>query len=189
MRNALITEFLGDGPQDFRLGYGQFLELQEKTGVGPYALYRRLTSDDWMIGDIYEICRIGLIGAQMKPKDAYVLCQRYVAGMPPLDNVNLARMILIAGLMGAPEEDASSAGSTSARSGDESLKSRDYYGAASVMGFTPQDVDAMSLHQVKAAFDGFAKHHNAQSGAMTEDDKNDLFDLVLEEQRKIDGLE
>lgn len=188
MRNAKITEILGDGPHDFRLGFGQFLELQEKTGVGPYALYKRLIGDDWFISDLYEVCRVGLIGGGMKPKDAYILAKRYVMDEPPLDNLNLARLVLVAGLNGAPDEDR--AGSEKSEDdGDDKLKSRDYYGLGAVIGYTPEQVDGMSMHQLKAAFDGYVSHHNGQAGGMTEKDKDELFELVQEEQRKLDGEE
>lgn len=190
MRNANITEFLGDGMQDFRLGFGQLLELQEKTGVGPFKLYKRFMEDEWMIADIYETIRIGLIGGGLKPKEAYIMAKKYVMDQPPLDNLNLARMILIAGLHGAPDEDrAGSATDKPEKPGGDLLKSRDYYGAGAVVGYTPQDVNGMSLHQVKAALDGYADHHSAANGRMTETEKDELFDLVQESQAKIDGLE
>lgn len=189
MRNARITEFLGDDYQDFRLAYGQLLELQEKTGVGPFTLYRRFMSEDWFVQDIFETCRIGLIGGGMKPKDAHVLCKRYVMDVPPLDNLNLAKMILIAALHGAPEEDRAGSNKDDGKAVQEDvkLKSRDYYGAGAIMGYTPQEVDEMSMHQAKAAFDGYSNHHSAANGRMTEDEKSELFEMVEEAQAKIDA--
>lgn len=190
MRDARITEFLGDGMQDFRLGFGELLELQEKTGVGPFALYRRFMNDDWLIADIYETCRIGLMGGGMAPKDAYVLATKYVKDRPPLENLNLARVILIAALHGAPDEDrAGRSRPGKDGEGDDKLKSRDYYGAGAVVGYTPQDVNAMSMHQVKAALDGYSDHHSAANGGMTEDEKEELYDMVLDAQDKIDGIQ
>lgn len=190
MRDALITEILGDGPHDFRLAYGNFLELQEKTGVGPFTLYRRFNDHEWQVQDIYETIRIGLIGGGMKPRDAYVLAKRYVMDQPPLDNLKLAQIILIAGLHGAPDEDraGSKRDDKSAESEDVKLKSRSYYGAGAVAGYTPQDINAMSLHQLKAALDGFSDYHSASNGKMTEDVASELFDMVLEEQDRIDGV-
>lgn len=188
MRNARITEFLGDDHYDFRLGFGQLLELQEKTEVGPFALYRRFMNEEWLIGDIYETIRIGLVGGGMPHKDAFKLATKYVKECPPLENLNLARLVLIAGLHGAPEEDAGSP--KKADDGDSDgkpMKSREFYGMGAVMGYTPQEVDAMTLHQIKAAFDGFASHHSGNTGAMSEEEKDDLFAMVLEEQDRIDA--
>lgn len=188
MRNAMFTEFLGDGPQDFRLAYGQFLELQEKTGVGPMALYRRIEGDDWMISDISEIIRVGLIGAGMAPKEAFRLVKRYVIDRAPMENIMLARAILLVGLTGAPEEEEAGSKSKPKDDGDGLLKSRDAYAFGAVAGFTPQEIDGMSLHQFKAAYDGYSSYHQASNGAMTEKEKDDLFTLVQEEQDKIDGI-
>lgn len=187
MRNARITEFFGDAEYDFRLGYGELLELQEKTGVGPFALYRRFMADDWYVSDIYETIRIGLIGGKMAPREAFRLCVKYIKGTTPLDNLNLARMILVAGLHGAPDEDKMQTGAGSNDDGDGKLKSREAYGNGAVMGFSPQQVDEMSLHQIRAAFDGFSDYHNASNGGMTEQVKDELFELVQDEQRRIDG--
>lgn len=190
MRNARITEFFGDDMYDFRLAYGELLELQEKTGVGPFALYRRFMNDDWLVGDIYETIRLGLVGGKMAPKEAFKLATKHVKGNPPMDHLNLARMILIAGLHGAPDEDRAGRSrddETAQDDEDGKLKSREAYGFGAVAGFNPQEVDDMTLHQIKAAFDGYSDHHSASNGGMTESEKEDLFDMVLEEQKKIDG--
>lgn len=192
MRNARIEEFLGDDVYSFRLAYGQLLELQEKTGVGPFALYRRFMSDDWLVGDIYDTIRLGLIGGNMPPKDAFLLATKHVKGNPPMDNLNLARAILIVALHGAPDEDRAGSNKDDERAQDENegkLKSRDYYGMGAVIGYTPQQVDEMSLHQASAAFGGYADNRNAENGRMTETEKDDLFDLVQEEQDRIDGIQ
>lgn len=183
MRDARITEFLGDDDQDFRLGFGEFVELQEKTGVGPFALYKRLMTEDWMIGDISEVLRIGLIGGGMAPKDASKLVKRYVINRPPLENLTLARAVIMVGLYGAPEEDPKSK-EAPADDSDGKLSTRDYYGAGAVSGFTPQEVNAMSFHQVRAAFDGISEHHSAANGRMSEKTKDELFDWVQEEMKK-----
>lgn len=189
MRDARITEFLGDGMHDFRMGFGELLELQEKTGnIGPFALYRRFMNDDWLVQDIYETCRIGLIGGGMAPKDAFAIATKYVKNRPPLENLNLARMILIAGLHGAPDEDEAGSKSAKVEESDDTIKSRDYYGNGAVMGYTPQEINAMSMHQIKAAFDGYSEHHSASSGGMSEKEKDELFEMVQEAQEKIDGL-
>lgn len=189
MRNARITEYFGDDEYDFRLAYGQLLELQEKTGLGPFALYRRFMNDDWGVADIFETIRIGLIGGGMVPRDAFKLAKKYVQNDPPLEWLNLARIILIAGLHGAPDEDraATKKDEEAAVDDDGKLRSRDDYGIGAVMGYTPQEVDDMTLHQRNAAFEGYADFHNQKGGGMSEKDKNELFEMVQEEQRKIDG--
>lgn len=187
MRNARITEYFGDSEYDFRLAYGQLLELQEKTGMGPFALYRRFIADDWGVADIFETIRLGLIGGGMIPREAFRLSKKYVQGDVPTAWLNLARIVLIAALHGAPEEDAKPRGKEDEDEGDGLLKSRDDYGLGAIMGFTPQEVDNMTLHQKSASFSGYVDHHSQSNGGMSEKTKDDLYDMVLEEQRKIDG--
>lgn len=104
MRDAKITQPFGDDEYVFRLAWGQISELQEKTGCGPFFLLSRFESGEWKIEDISEIIRLGLIGGGMVPIDALKLVRRYVMERPPLENLPLAQAVLIAGLMGAPEE-------------------------------------------------------------------------------------
>lgn len=185
MRDASITEFFGDDYQDFRLGFGQLLELQEKTGVGPFRLYKRVMEEDWMLEDISEIIRVGLVGGGMKPKEAYNLVKRYVVERPPLENLTLARALILVALYGCPEEDKKKAKMKEEESDtDAKLSSRENYGYGAAMGYTPQDVNDMSLHQMRSAFEGFADFHNAKSGALTETEKDDLFAMVQDEMEK-----
>lgn len=47
------------------------------------------------------------------------------------------------------------------------------------MGFTPQQVDAMSMWQFMAALDGYARAHDPESAnKLSEADKDDLWEMV-----------
>jgi hypothetical protein len=106
-RNAELEHFFGDGLHVFRLGIGEWRELQEKTGVGPEALYARIRSGMWMVDDPREILRIALKGGGMKPQEAFRLVEQYAT--PPktalLENIPLCQLIVAVGLYGAPDED------------------------------------------------------------------------------------
>ena len=105
MRDARLDGVtFGDDDYSFRLGYGEFVELQEKTGCGPFFLLNRMQQGGWMVEDVSNTIRLGLIGAGMEPVKAKKLVKRYVEDRPPLENVELAVIILTAGLLGAPEE-------------------------------------------------------------------------------------
>lgn len=107
MRDARVRDVtFADGEYDFRLGWGQLVELQEKTGCGPQFILNRLHTGGWMVEDISETIRLGLLGAdpEMKPSKATTLVRRYVMERPPLENHTLAVVILTAALMGSPEE-------------------------------------------------------------------------------------
>jgi hypothetical protein len=53
------------------------------------------------------------------------------------------------------------------------------YGAGAVLGFTPQQVQAMSIWQFMAAIDGYAKAHDPESGkGLTKAEEDDLWAWV-----------
>lgn len=104
-RNGRIELDFADGTYGFRLAIGELEELQEKTGVGPYALLRRLLSNDWKVEDVTQTIRLGLIGAGLDPSAALKLVRRYVEQRSDwLNNAMLAQAIVSAALVGAPEE-------------------------------------------------------------------------------------
>lgn len=103
-RDAAIDLDWADGTYRFRLGWGELAELQEKTNAGPYVVLQRLHSGAWMIEDVSNVIRLGLIGGGMKPTDALAKVRTYVEKRPPLESVLHATGILTAGLMGAPDE-------------------------------------------------------------------------------------
>lgn len=94
-----ITQDWGDGTYQFRLAYGQWLELDELLHVGPLALYSRIISQKWKANDLREIIRLGLIGGGCDPIKALRLVKTYVEERPLLENVSIAAQILEAALM------------------------------------------------------------------------------------------
>lgn len=108
-RDARLTLDFGDGSYEFRLGYRQLMELQEKTDAGPDWLLYRLTAPNaenrgWRVEDVSHIIRLGLIGGGMAPVDALKLVRKYVEERPLMESLPPAQIILSAALVGAPEE-------------------------------------------------------------------------------------
>lgn len=93
-----VTEAFADGTYSFRLALGQWQELQEKTGIGPLALYVRLLDRSWRIEDLRETVRLGLIGGGITPAEAMKLVVRYVDERPLIESVPLALTIITASL-------------------------------------------------------------------------------------------
>lgn len=121
MSHGLITRDFADGTYSFRLAYGQWLELQEAVGAGPFELYVNLLQRRWRIQNIREILRIGLIGGGVDPAAALRLVKRYVEDRPPMENVQLAIEIVAASLelpkgVDAPAGEAEAAETNSAES-------------------------------------------------------------------------
>lgn len=107
--DARVTLAWYDGEDEFRLGIGEIRVLQDKTGVGPDALRRRLLSGDWLIDDIRETIRLGLIGAGCKPSDAMDKVKRAVDARPFGENVFIAATIITAAIIGVPDDPAGKA--------------------------------------------------------------------------------
>lgn len=93
-----------DGTYKFRLAIGQLRELQEKCRAGPFAIMSRLRDGTWYVDDVREVIRLGLIGGGMPSTDALVLVVRYVEGQPWQQSVPIAFSILLAALIGIPDE-------------------------------------------------------------------------------------
>lgn len=52
------------------------------------------------------------------------------------------------------------------------------YGAAAVVGYTPQQVNEMSMWQFMAAVDGYIKANTPDDGKMTEPEVDELWDWL-----------
>lgn len=103
-RDASVEIEFGDGTYMFRLAWGQLANLQEACDAGPYVILDRLMSGAWRMADLRETIRYGLIGGGQTPAQALKLVREYVECRPPMESLLVARAILSAGLMGAPEE-------------------------------------------------------------------------------------
>jgi hypothetical protein len=182
MRDAKVELAFADGNYVFRLSWGSLIELQEAVGMGPYAILNQLNSDQWKVEQISEIIRLGILGGDktLHPTKATKLVDRYVKDRPPFENLVLARAVLTVALFGAPDEDENK----SAAKGDEiettdgKLKAKEIYGAGAVMGFTPQQINEMSVWQFMSAFDGYVKHHAPDDGKLTPEEFNELGDFL-----------
>ncbi|BBF93382.1 gene transfer agent family protein [Blastochloris tepida] len=93
-----------DGERTFRLAIGQLRELQERTGVGPHALSRRIVSGDWFVDDLVETIRLGAIGGGASPTEALKLVRTYVEARPLTEAVLPAAAILAAALVGVADD-------------------------------------------------------------------------------------
>ena len=102
--NASITLTWADGEYQFRLPIGQLRELQDKCNAGPLVVYHRLQSGEWRVDDIRETLRLGLIGGGMRPVEALILVKRYVDDRPLAENVLPATAVILAAVMGVPDD-------------------------------------------------------------------------------------
>ena len=106
-RDASITLDWADGTYTFRLAWGQLVSLQEECDAGPHVILQRLVRGEWKVQDIANVIRWGLVGGGKTPAEATQLVRRYVETRPPLENLLIAQGVMSAGVVGAPDEDAS----------------------------------------------------------------------------------
>lgn len=103
--DASIDLVFADDEHRFRLRIGELRELQEKCKAGPPVILQRLASQSWMLEDVAETIRLGLIGAGMAPSDALRRVQTYVHAGGWFENVLVAHRVLSAAIVGPEDED------------------------------------------------------------------------------------
>jgi hypothetical protein len=97
--------FIYDGYYTCGLRIGELIELQEKLGVGPYILAQRLQDGSWLVQDIKETLRLGLIGGGgVTPKQALDLAERAVVPGHLIDMAGTAGAIIMTALLGVEDE-------------------------------------------------------------------------------------
>lgn len=89
-----------DGAYEFRLGWGELIQLQEKCDAGPGHVLARMWANQWRMADISEVYRLGLIGAGKSPAEALSLVRDFVEKRPPRESLALAITILGIGVDG-----------------------------------------------------------------------------------------
>ena len=106
-RSAKVRLEWGEGEDAFRLAIGQLDEYDELTGCGPghaLGLIRAGLYANWKPKMVREAIRLGLIGAGMDPHGALRLVKRYVDARPIGESLATAQAVLLASVVGAPEE-------------------------------------------------------------------------------------
>lgn len=99
-----VTLKWADGEHDFRLPIGQLRELQRTCDAGPLQILDRIGNRAWRLDDIRETIRLGLIGGGMDPMGALDRVLNYVDARPLMESVSTAQAVLIAALVGVPED-------------------------------------------------------------------------------------
>lgn len=103
-RGAEIELNWPDAPRTFRLRIGELRKLQERCDAGPKKVLDRLLDGSWLVEDIRETIRLGLMGGGAKPDEAVKLLADYVDERPLMDSVIWAQAILMAAIVGPPDE-------------------------------------------------------------------------------------
>ncbi len=104
MRDARIELTIWDGDYEFRLGWGEIAQLQEKCDAGPFVILHRLQTGTWRLEDIENVLRLGLVGAGRKPEEATKLIKEHVKTRPVGDYSIHASVVLKQAVLGPHEE-------------------------------------------------------------------------------------
>jgi tail tube GTA-gp10-like protein len=99
-----VTFTWADGEYRFRLGIGELRELQDKCGTGPEAIFERLVARTYLVDDVRETLRLGLIGGGMQALRAKGKVDKYADSGTLQVNAVAAYGVLAAALRGDPND-------------------------------------------------------------------------------------
>ena len=112
------TLFWGDGENKFRIGIGEFRELQERVcarraamglpAIGPSTLGQEIRTNNAWPDDVRDVLRIGLIGGGMTPADAHRKLGQYFDRRPPAESYLAAFGVLMGAFVGVPGDEITS---------------------------------------------------------------------------------
>lgn len=100
----LERQFVGEGYYDLCLRIDELIQLQEKLGAGPNVIAMRLLQGEWLVNDLIEVIRLGLIGGGMGQREAYDLVHRVIAPGYLVDYAALAGQVIFAAMSGVEDE-------------------------------------------------------------------------------------
>jgi hypothetical protein len=103
-RDGRIEIDWGGDLRTFRLDIDRLIALQDACGAGPYEILTRLSSGRWLVQDIKETLRLGLMGGGVEGKKARDLADQAVQPGSILQHVQTAQAVLMASLVGDPNE-------------------------------------------------------------------------------------
>ena len=103
MHNKVTINWV-QGEHDFALNIGELRALQKNCDAGPELILTRLQAGSWMVDDIFEVLRLGLIGAGMENKMAGPMVRRAFDESPALALKLPAYRVLAAALIGEADD-------------------------------------------------------------------------------------
>jgi hypothetical protein len=186
MKREPMIEGWPGGMSRFRFGLGEFQGLQQALDSGPNRVLLRLVTSDWRIDDVIETIRFGLIGGGEKPERARGLAVNALDDWSPYRLALLAARVLENFLMQDPHDPAGEAGQAAKADDDEFGRwpFSQFIGVGAAMGYSPDQVNAMTLWQFRAAFEGWKAANSTEPAKgpdlSTEDAEALARDLGLE---------
>lgn len=103
MHNKVTINWV-QGEHDFALNIGELRALQKNCDAGPELILMRLKVGSWKVDDIFEVLRLGLIGAGMEAKKAGSLVRLAFDQNPAFALKLPAYQVLAAALIGEADD-------------------------------------------------------------------------------------
>ncbi len=113
---SIELAWAGEGRR-FRVAIGEFRSLQESVNgrrvlinaepIGPSALLHLLRTNNAWPDDVRDVLKAGLIGGGQTYPEAQKLLVRHFDGKPLLEHMKTAFLVLLAALVGVPEDEPS----------------------------------------------------------------------------------
>jgi hypothetical protein len=93
------------GEHEFALPLGQLRALQKACDAGPEQILARVWGGNWLIDDLIEVIRLGLIGGgEVDAKEAGQMVTGLIEKHPILQFKPLVQDILVGALIGDPDD-------------------------------------------------------------------------------------
>lgn len=104
IKSSRIEAFIGDGDYPLELRIGELRLLQSALDSGPSAILDRFSAANWLVDDVIEPIRLGLIGGGMSHRDAKTLTDAYVVPGYLVDYLSVAFRVISAALVGDQDD-------------------------------------------------------------------------------------
>lgn len=176
---AIKLNWVG-GEHEFALTLGELRALQQVCDAGPEQILNRILDSKWLVDDLYNVVRLGLIGGGMESTVAAKLATEMFDQNGLVSFKLPTQAILISALVG-PEDDQ-----VGEREGEgkepHKWQFSEFYGAGAVMGFTPTQINAMSVWEFMACIDGIAAKNGVKKPSAAGDnlDEKELAAMGIE---------
>jgi hypothetical protein len=104
-RTGKVTAHFAEGKRVLQLRIGELITLQEIRKSGPFAMLTRFREGTWLVQDIIETVRLGLIGGGMPYEEAQTFVERIIICGYIMEHLPTAMTVIYAALSGVPEDD------------------------------------------------------------------------------------
>jgi hypothetical protein len=116
MTTGTVTIAWANGEDEFCIAQVKhILALEHACDAGVAAIFGRLLDGAWMLNDVRETIRLGLIGGGKSPEKAMAIVKLHVDGNPLAQSLLIAQKVLEAALVGVPGESVGKAAAAGAR--------------------------------------------------------------------------